>query len=474
MPRRDVSPVGSGRVAAIVGAAEPVEVTVTGVCDDSREVRPGDLVFCVRGSSFDPHSVIGDMAAAGAVAFVVDRDVVAPRGTAVIRVPDVRAVVGPVMSDLLDRPSTRVTMVGVTGTNGKTSTVSFIASVLRAAGRRPFVLGTLTGARTTPEPLELQSRIADAASDGATHVVMEVSSHALALDRVAGTVFDVAVFTNLSRDHIDFHGTMEAYREAKFSLFRAGRARHAVINVDDPAGRELASLTDVPSVQSSARDLDGVVVGATGVSYTWSGRHVTVPVGGRFTVENSRLALETCVLLGIDAGTAAEALRDAEPVPGRMEPVRTDAPFDIIVDYAHTPDALRALLSTVRETTDGRVVCVFGCGGDRDRGKRPEMGRIAAEHADVVWVTSDNPRSEDPESIIREITAGITGPGAEVHTDPDRARAIESAISAARRGDIVVVAGKGHEPYQEIAGVFHGFSDVEAARTAAARRSGTS
>lgn len=473
MARRNVAPTGSSTVAAILGAPPPGEVTLTGVSDDSRTVMPGDLFFCVRGTRFDPHHAAREILASGAAALVVDRDVDVPGGSVVIRVPDVRAIVGPVVSELLGRPSTKVPMVGVTGTNGKTSTAAFVAAALRGHGANPAVFGTLTAARTTPEPLELQSALADAVEGGATHVVMEVSSHALALGRVNGIVFDVAVFTNLSRDHIDFHGSMDEYRAAKFSLFSPSRARHAVVNADDPAGRDLLGACTVHAVASSSADLSDVVVGATSVSYVWSGVGVTVPVGGRFTVENSRLALETCRLLGVPPDAAARGLSAAPPVPGRMEPVQTDGGFDVIVDYAHTPDALRALLTTVRESAGGRVLLVFGCGGDRDKGKRPEMGRVAAELSDVMWVTSDNPRTEDPHAIIHDIIAGTSAARARVIVQSDRAAAIESAISEAGHGDIVVVAGKGHEPYQEIAGVFHEFSDVNVARAAAARRSGT-
>lgn len=472
MSRRDIAPVAASAVAGLMGATATADVTVTGIADDSRSVRPGDLVFCVRGGSFDPHTVVRDMASAGAVAFVVDRDVDAPAAAAVIRVDDVRRVVGPVASALLGHPSRQIRMVGVTGTNGKTSTVSFIASILRSQGHQPLVLGTLAGERTTPEPLDLQAALADAVAAGATHAVMEVSSHALVLGRVNGIVFDVAVFTNLSRDHIDFHGSMDAYRDAKFSLFGADRSRHAVVNVDDPYGRELAETCSVPVTTCGASRLASVEVSAVSVAYELEGVRVTVPVGGSFTVDNSLLAIKAAAVLGIPVPASATALAGAAPVPGRMEPVPTDGSYSVIVDYAHTPDALRTLLSTLRATAEGRVTVVFGCGGDRDTGKRGEMGRIAATDADVVWVTSDNPRSEDPMSIIASIVDGTQGCPADVHVESDRAKAIESAISAAGRGDIVVVAGKGHEPYQEIAGVRHDFSDVETARTAAARRSG--
>ena len=473
MSRRNVAPARSSEVAEFLRVPTTDDVTITGVSDDTRSVSPGDLFFCVRGGNFDPHLAAADIVAAGAVGLVVDREVEVPAGTAVIRVDDVRSIVGPVVSELLGRPSSKVTTIGVTGTNGKTSTTAFIAAILREQGSTPVVFGTLTSERTTPEPLELQSMIDDAVDEGATHIVMEVSSHALSLGRVNGITFDVAVFTNLSRDHIDFHGSMESYRAAKFSLFTPERAKRAVVNLDDAAGRDLASQCTIQVRGSSTEDLSDVSVAATSVSFTWSGTAVTVPVGGRFTVENARLALEACHLLGVDPSVAAAGLAATPAVPGRMEPVPTGSAYDVIVDYAHTPDALRSLLTTVRESARARVLLVFGCGGDRDRGKRPEMGRIAEELADVVWVTSDNPRSEDPSAIIDDITAGMSRGASTIKVQADRAAAIESAISEAGHGDIVVVAGKGHEPYQEIAGVFHEFSDVNVARDAAARRSGT-
>lgn len=471
MSRRAVVATRASEVARLLGVTSTCEVEITGISDDSRTVAQGDLFFCVRGASFDPHSSVRDIAASGAVAFVTDSDVDAPEGVAVIRVPDVRSVVGPVASALLDHPSRRVTMIGVTGTNGKTSTASFIGSILRGTGHRPVVLGTLTAERTTPEPVRLQADIADAVATGASHIVMEVSSHALTLGRVNGIEFDVAVFTNLSRDHIDFHGSMDAYRQAKFSLFDPARCVRAVVNVDDQAGETLASHCNVPVVRSTESELSDVTVRATDVSFVWKGHVARVPVGGRVTVENARLALEVGSLLGISPDAAVAALSRADAVPGRMEPVPTGSDYSVIVDYAHTPEALELLLSSVRAAAAGRVVVVFGCGGDRDSGKRPQMGKIAADLADVVWITSDNPRSEDPLEIIRQISEGAeTGRGT-VHIESDRARAIESAISQAESGDIVVVAGKGHETYQEIAGVLHDFSDVRVARDAASRRS---
>ncbi len=473
--RRSVEPATASAVATLAGgsvAAGDRGASVTGLSDDSRTVAAGDIFFCIRGESTDGHDAAAAAVSAGASALVVDHvlDGV-PSAVAQIVVPDVRASVGPVAAALTGNPASHLRMVAVTGTNGKTSTARFIADILNAAGQSTEVIGTLSGVRTTPEPVEIHGLLADAVTAGIDTVVMEVSSHALVLCRVDGIVFDVAVFTNLSRDHLDFHGTMQDYFAAKASLFTPLRTRAAVVNTGDEHGRRIAEACSVPLVTYSIADAQGLDVGADSMTFVWRGARVEAPVGGRFMAENVIAAASAAVACGIDAATAAGACSALEPVPGRHESVPTGADYSVIVDYAHTPEALTMLLASVRAVAKGRVIVVFGCGGDRDRGKRPEMGAAAAAGADVVIVTSDNPRGESPGAVIDDITAGIHGTSAQVETQQDRAAAIASAIGRTRSGDIVVIAGKGHEPYQEVAGVLVPFSDVEVARVAIEGRS---
>lgn len=473
MARRSFDPVRLSSISAGSGTVVDADATVTGASDDSRTIEHGDLFFCIRGSNFDGHDAAHDAVTRGAVAVVVDHVLDLPAGIVQLVVPDVRAVVGPLVSRALGEPSSRLTMVGVTGTNGKTSTVSFVGSLLRALGHDTITIGTLTGARTTPEAIELQGRLADAVREGVTHVVMEVSSHALVMGRVNGIVFDVAGFSNLSRDHLDFHGTMEEYFAAKSRLFEPSVSAASVVNVDDEWGRRLASSSAIPVAACSVSMLTDVRIEVGRVSYRWRGHDINIGAGGSFAVVNSLLALEVAVALGCPVDGVARAAASIGPVEGRFEMVPTGADYSVIVDYAHTPDALRTVLGSARSLVSGRVIVVFGCGGDRDQGKRTEMGRAAVELADAAFVTSDNPRSEDPESIIRDVLGGMTGTTCDVVSIVDRAVAIESAISAAGSADIVVIAGKGHEPYQEVAGEFLAFSDVEVARAAVTRRSGS-
>jgi len=300
--------------------------------------------------------------------------------------------------------------------------------------------------------------------------VMEVSSHALAMHRTDGIVYDVAVFTNLGRDHLDFHPTMEDYFAAKARLFSPAMCTRAVVNTDDPWGARLADSLEVPVVRCTRSSLDEVTVGATGVSYRWRGETVAVPVGGDFTVDNSLLALTVAVEEGVTRADAASHAARTEPVPGRFETVETGGAWNIVVDYAHTPDALERLLRSAREVSNGRVIVVFGCGGNRDRGKRPAMGEVAARLADVVIVTSDNPRDEEPADIIEAVLEGARRGPAAVSSFIDRGEAIRNAVLGASDGDIVVIAGKGHETYQESAGGSREFSDVGAARAAVGER----
>lgn len=458
--------------ARFVGLTDVPVITVTGAADDSREVRPGDIFFCFRGERHDAHDLAPAAMAAGAAAVVVDHLLDTVPTERQVLVGDVRKTVGPFVSALLGHPSRSIRIIGVTGTNGKTSTVSFIAQILATNGFRPHVIGTLTGARTTPEAVELQGVIRDAVAAGSTHVVMEVSSHALVMGRVDGIVFDCAVFTNLGHDHLDLHGTREAYFAAKASLFDPARCRRAVVNVDDEHGHRLAGSVTVPVEACSRSALSDVRVSTRAVTYRWRGCSVTVPVGGDFTVDNSMLALVVASGEGIDDARSASACGSVEPVAGRFEPVETGGNWDVVVDYAHTPDALERLLQSARRVAAGRVIVVFGCGGNRDRAKRPEMGEVADRLADMVVVTSDNPRDEAPRAIIDEIVAGTGSGGADISVCEDRAEAIGIAVTAARDGDIVVIAGKGHETYQEVNGKQLPFSDSLVARAAVGRRGG--
>jgi UDP-N-acetylmuramoyl-L-alanyl-D-glutamate--2,6-diaminopimelate ligase len=345
-----------------------------------------------------------------------------------------------------------MTMVGVTGTNGKTTTAQLIGTVLHAAGRSVEVLGTLSGVHTTPEAPDLQRRLAQWRDAGVDAVAMEVSSHALALDRVAGARFDVAVFTNLGRDHLDLHGTIERYFAAKAQLFEPRISDLGVVNTDDVHGRLLFDTASIPLIGFSLDDVSDLEVRQTYHSYRWHGVRIYVGIGGAFNAMNSLAAATACRALGVDDDVIAGALAEAPPVPGRFEPIVAGQPFAVIVDYAHTPDGLREALVAARGTTvDGRVIVVFGCGGDRDRDKRPQMGSTAAQLADLVVITSDNPRSEDPAAIIGATLAGVPADyRTNVVIEPDRKNAIAVALQMARRGDVVLIAGKGHEATQTI------------------------
>jgi len=448
--------------AVVRGSAD---VAVTGVVFDSRLITPGCLFCCVRGSNSDGHSFAPAAKAAGAAALVVDHllDVDLPQ----VVVPDTRVAMGPLASAFFGNPSHSLVMVGVTGTNGKTTTTTLLASVLESAGMPTGVIGTLTGKHTTPEGPDLQEQLAGFLAAGKRAVVMEVSSHALALHRVGGTRFDVAVFTNLGRDHLDLHGTVERYFAAKALLFEPALSAHGVVNADDLHGRLLLDAASIPMTGFSHADLIDLDVTPVSHSYTWRGQRVQVHIGGQFNAMNSVAAATAAAALGIEPAVIAAGLSTAPAVPGRFEPVRAGQPFDVIVDYAHTPDGLReALQAARRASVDGSVIAVFGCGGDRDREKRPEMGAVAAELADRVVVTSDNPRSEDPLAIINAVIQGVPADYRDrVVSEPDRRQAFAAAFQIAKPGDVVVIAGKGHETTQTIGNEVVAFDDRAVART---------
>jgi UDP-N-acetylmuramoyl-L-alanyl-D-glutamate--2,6-diaminopimelate ligase len=455
---------------------------VVGITHDSRQVRAGWLFACLRGHNFDGHRFAEDAVAAGATALLVDHELSASGtvGTPQLVVEDTRLALGHVAAAVLGDPSDDLLTVGVTGTNGKTTTSQMIARILEADGRPTGLVGTLSGARTTPEAPELQRTLAEFVDAGDRAAVLEVSSHALALHRVDGTRFDAAVFTNLGRDHLDLHGTEEAYFRAKAMLFEPRFTDRAVINVEDRHGRLLAdTLSDgtVEVDEFTTEELDDVEVGTARHRYRWRGQRVEVPLGGVFNVSNSLAALTTATAVGVAPELAAAALAELPAVPGRFEVVVDGADpagpgFTVVVDYAHTPDGLEQLLGSARATTIGRTILVFGCGGERDEEKRPEMGAVASRLADQVIVTSDNPRREDPDRIIEEILAGV---GEEhrvaVTTQPDRRAAIADAVGRARRGDVVLIAGKGHERTQDLGASTIEFDDRIVARELVEARS---
>jgi UDP-N-acetylmuramoyl-L-alanyl-D-glutamate--2,6-diaminopimelate ligase len=439
---------------------------VVDLTHDSRQVRPGWAFACVVGEHHDGHAYAEEAAAAGAVLLLVERRLAVD--VPQIVVSDVRRAMGPVAATVHGDPSAKLSVIGITGTNGKTTTVHLLATILRAAGRVERQLGTLSGARTTPEAPDLQRQLASFVADGVDTVAMEVSSHALALHRVDGTRFEAAVFTNLGRDHLDLHESMEAYFRAKASLFTGDASRVGITNLDDPYGRLLLDVAATEMVGFTRDDAQRVDVGVGHHSFSWRGTPVRVPIGGEFNVMNSLAALTTAEVLGIGPSVAAAALADCPPVPGRFEMVGDSDVhgFSVVVDYAHTPDGLVEVLGAARRlTAGGRVVVVFGCGGGRDPEKRPLMGAAAAQHADLVVVTSDNPRHEDPDAIVAAAVAGIDASSRDgVVVEVDRRAAIATAIGRARPGDVVVIAGKGHETTQTIGDESRPFDDRVVAR----------
>lgn len=450
--------VTTGDVAAAVHGelVGPADVVLHGISHDSGEVEAGWLFCAVVGAFHDGGEFAGDAVRSGATAVLTQRllDLDVPQ----IVVGDVRASMSDAARSIHHDPARQMTMVGVTGTNGKTTVVSMLGRILSGAGVPVAVMGTLTGARTTPESTDLHGRLARLAGDGITHVVMEVSSHALSMHRVRGLLFDVAVFTNLGHDHMDFHETQEAYFAAKARLFDIDVCEHAVINVDDLHGRLLADTVDVPVEAVSVEQLDDLEVVRRSSRFTWHGESVELGLPGRHNVSNALLAAEAARLLGVPPAVIAQSLGDLSSIPGRFE-VLDSAPGQptVVVDYAHTPDALQSVLRAAREIAGhGSVVVVFGCGGDRDRAKRAEMGAVATAGADVVVVTTDNPRSEDPGGIIAEVLVGCDD---SVVVEPDRRTAIALALDGRAEGDVVVLAGKGHETVQEFADHSEEFDD---------------
>ena len=442
---------------------------VTGVAHDSRSVRPGDLFCCVPGASHDGHDFASEAARNGASALVCERPL--GLGVPTLVVPSVRVAMPLLAAAMHGWPSRDLSLVGVTGTNGKTSVVHLLSWILDRSGRRTDAHGTLSGGRTTPEATDLQAMLDRWVSDGVETAAIEVSSHALTQHRVDGTHFALVGFTNLSRDHLDFHTSMSDYEEAKARLFDGSFSKRALVMVDTPAGRRMAARAreagmDVTEVEAATA---GGVIRPDGVGLEWRRHPVEVSTPGRFTISNALLAAEMAAALGVGELDVVDGLASAPSVPGRFEPVPLEGGPMVVVDYAHTPDALSAALATARELVEGRLLVVFGCGGGRDRGKRPEMGRIALAGADFVVVTSDNPRGEPPEGVIADILSGMDS--APLLVEPDRRSAIAGALRIAGPDDLVLIAGKGHEDTQELAGRLEPFDDRMVVRQEWARMS---
>lgn len=437
---------------------------VSGITHDSRLVEAHSIFCCLRGEHVDGHDHAQSAIEAGASVLVVDHplDASVPQ----VVVDDVRGAMAMLSCSVYGNPSHRLNVIGVTGTNGKTTTAHLIGEIFRHAGRPSATIGTLTGDLTTPEAPDLQRTLSDLADSGITTVAVEVSSHALVQHRVDGTRFAVSIFTNLGRDHLDLHGDEESYFRAKASLFTPGLTGLGVVNADDPAGQRILASAAVPLVAYSLADTDRVEVMADRLRFRWRGRRIDLPIGGEFNISNSIAAATAATELGISLDDIVDGLAGATPVPGRFEPIRAGQSFHVVVDYAHTPDGLAAVLRSARGAALGnRVIVVFGCGGDRDRTKRPLMGAVAGDLADLVIVTSDNPRNEDPRAIIAEIVAGFPPESLpKMLVESDRAVAIEASFRIAHPGDVVVLAGKGHETTQTIGDQVIEFDDRVVAR----------
>jgi UDP-N-acetylmuramoyl-L-alanyl-D-glutamate--2,6-diaminopimelate ligase len=453
-------------------------VDIADLAYDSRRVEPGTLFFCVRGEKVDGHEFGARAVEEGAAALVVERELTDLEVTQVV-VPDSRAAMATLAARFWDDPTAQLRVVGVTGTNGKTTTAFLVREVLQAADVYCGLLGTVKQVvggvekevvRTTPEAIELQKTFRQMLEGGDEACAMEVSSHAMTLHRADSIHFEVAIFTNLTQDHLDFHADMEDYFLAKRKLFEAG-PKVAIVNVDDPYGRRLAEEFECITFSAEGAEADysagAIEFDASGASFSVCGMKLRTGLPGHFNVANALGAFAAAEAMGVGTELAVAGLARAARVPGRFEPVDEGQGFSVLVDYAHTPDSLENVLRAARRLTKGRLISVFGAGGDRDRDKRPKMGRAGAELSDLTVITSDNPRSEDPEAIVAEVAGGAEGvPGvAELEVVVDRREAIALALGRAQPGDTVVIAGKGHEQGQEFeAGRKIPFDDREVAR----------
>ncbi len=451
----------------LTGGSPDLDMEISSISYDTRTIQPGALFVALSGNKTDGHRYIQTAVDRGAAAVLCERPPEAPGPW--LKTEDSRLALALLSANWFGRPGDGMTLVAVTGTNGKTTTTSLLKELLeRVTGARVGLIGTnrnmigeaeLPAHRTTPESYELQSLLRQMADEGCACVVMEASSHALAQRRTAGLTFAAGVFTNLTQDHLDYHHTMEEYRDAKGLLFR--QCRQAVLNLDDPAGRWYGEQVDCP-VFTYSENKDGADLSAKNIRLfpghvefeaLTLGRlsRVHLPIPGGFTIYNALAALAAGLCLGLELEAMTAVMPNLHGVKGRVEVVPVPRAYTVLIDYAHTPNALENILTTARDFTAGRLICLFGCGGDRDRTKRPIMGAIAGELADLTVVTSDNPRTEPPLSIIDDILAGMEG--AALHVEPDRRAAIAWALDQGRPGDVIVLAGKGHETYQEIDGV---------------------
>lgn len=459
----------------VLGSVVDQGVQITSITHDSRRATRGSCFACIRGAMTDGHEHAPEAVAAGAEALLVERELDLP--VAQVKVRNVREALGPVAANFYGHPSRRVHCLGVTGTNGKTTTTYLLEAIVRAADLRVGVIGTVGAridgqaiplARTTPEADDLQGLLGHMRDEGLSYAAIEVSSHALDQHRVDGTWFVAACFTNLTQDHLDYHGTMERYFEAKATLFHPGRTATAAVNVDDRSGREIErravrsglpvvtfGLSDERRSQTVDVHAEHIELGSGGSRFTLvhraTGAHAPVAsrLLGRVNVANAVAAAATALAAGFPLRTVVEGLESPITIPGRLEPVDAGQLFTVLVDYAHTPDGLERLLEVARPLADGgRVLLVFGCGGDRDRAKRPAMGKAAVDGADFVVLTSDNPRSEDPRAIAAAVEEGMRSGPIAYEVELDRRRAIAMALHAAQPGDLVLVAGKGHETGQ--------------------------
>ncbi len=456
-------------VALTMTCADP-DVEITSISYDTREIENGALFVALRGYKYDGHNFIEKALAQGAAAVVCE--VPPPTAGPWITVADSRAALAVLSANWFGHPGDRMTLLAVTGTNGKTTTTTLLKSVLEETlNTKVGLIGTnrnmvgdleLPAHRTTPESYELQGLLRQMADEGCTHVVMEASSHALAQHRTDTLHFTEGIFTNLTQDHLDYHGTMDAYRDAKALLFQ--QSDLAILNLDDETGRWYQSHVSCPTFTYSERHPEADLTAENvklfpdrvqfeAVARSLIGR-VSLPIPGGFTIYNALAVIAAALNLGLELPQIAAALSHAHGVKGRVEVVATPAPFTVIIDYAHTPDALENVLSTVRDLTHGRVLCVVGCGGDRDRSKRPLMAEIAGELADFTFLTSDNPRTENPVAILEDMIPGMERSGGQFQLIPDRREAIRAALHFAKEGDLVLLAGKGHETYQEVMGEF--------------------
>ncbi len=481
------------------------ELEVKGIAYDSRSVKQGDLFVAVRGSNVDGHLFLKEAVRRGAVAAVVEKARACPDQIPCIRVSDTREALSRLAVHFYSRPYEQMNLVGITGTNGKTTISYLLESILEKAGRKPGVIGTVSyrfpghvykAPVTTPESLDLMRIMREMADEGVSHVLLEVSSHALNQGRTRGCPFRVAIFTNLSRDHLDYHGSMEAYFEAKSALFTslkkegAGQGGTAVINMDDPWGKTLSERTEAEVVTYGIRNTGDFQAEDIRMSETGMSVRLKTPKGsvnvrsalvGDFNVYNMLAAAAAAMSLGARLEEIVSGIEDLPGVPGRLERVKNRSQKNIIVDYSHTPDALAKALRALKPFAKRRLICVFGCGGDRDKGKRGEMGRVAAQLSDWIFLTSDNPRTEDPNAIISQIEEGVRTEGfteqggASLRNAkskgyrivPDRAEAIAMAVDMATEGDVVLIAGKGHETYQIVGREIRDFDDRKIAAQAA-------